>query len=246
MQEAIIAEQLLQRQVRSKRNITISSDAVDSKGGAPFFEYDILGLEFLRELSVDLISSSLDHSGRSWTVSYQPFSSLSDDTLDVSRSGGERSSAITSDQAEKQVRSEHEREQGEIYARIEHAKDELPTKTHKRLRQRFAVLFEFDDEESVRVSPGSVRQLLRFLRKDRKLVCPAITVTDRTNVKAIWRASDSQIFWIEFEPQGDVTYLAFVPNIKRSDGIERTSALSTIEDVLDRAREIGALAWMRS
>ena len=90
MQEAIIAEQLLQRQVRSKRNITISSDAVDGKGGAPFFEYDILGLEFLRELSVDLISSSLDHSARSWTVSYELFSSLSDDTLDVSRSGEAR------------------------------------------------------------------------------------------------------------------------------------------------------------
>lgn len=246
MQEAIIAGQLLQRQARSKRNITISSDAVESKGGAPFLEYDVWGLEFLRELSVDLISSSLEHSARFWTVSYEPFSSLSDDTLDVSISGEERASAITSDQAKKQVRSEHEREQGEIYARIENAKDELPTNTYERLRQRFAVLFGFDDEEPVRVSPGSVRRFLQILRTDNRLRCPGIFITDRRNIKAIWQASESQIFWIEFEPNGDVTYLAFFPNKKRSDGVERISALSTIEDALDRARETGALAWMRS
>ena len=165
--------------------------------------------------------------------------------MDAKRSGGS-SSGVTSDPAEKQAMSEREKERGEIYARMEDVKDELPDETYNRLRQRFEDLFELEDEEPIRVSPGSARQLLQFLRNDRRLRCPGILITDRRNIKAIWQASESQIFWIEFEPNGDVTYLAFVPNIRRSDGIERTSALSTTDDVLDRAREIGALAWMRS
>ena len=91
-----------------------------------------------------------------------------------------------------------------------------------------------------------MRQFLQFVQKEPKLRFPAIVVTDSKNIKAIWQASESQIFWIEFEPNGDVSYLAFSPNKKRSDGIERVSALSAVEVVLQRAKDIGALAWMKT
>ena len=84
------------------------------------------------------------------------------------------------------------------------------------------------------------------MQKDSKLRFPAIVITGRKNIKAIWQASESEIFWIEFEPNGDVTYLAFFPNKNRSDGVERVSALSTAEDVLRRAKKVGALKWMKT
>ena len=246
MQEAVIAGQILRRQARSMTNTAISSDAIISEDRTSIFEYSTENLGFLPDLSIDLISATSDFGAHFWFVSSEAFFSLSSEALDDSQRSGGSSSGVTSDQAEKQAMSEQEKEQGEIYARMEDVKDELPENTYNRLRQRFEDLFELEDEEPIRVSPGSARQLLQFLRKDRRLRCPGIFITDRRNIKAIWQASESQIFWIEFEPNGDVTYLAFFPNKKRSDGVERISALSTIEDALDRARETGALAWMRS
>lgn len=137
-------------------------------------------------------------------------------------------------------------ERDEINVRLEEAKSDLPPAALNRLKERFAFLFEPDEGDPVRISPGSVRQLLQFLRKDRKLRCPSIVITNRQNVKAIWRASEMEIFWIEFEPNGDVTYLAFSPDEKRSDGVERLSGLSTVDAVMDRAKSSGALKWMRS
>ncbi len=149
------------------------------------------------------------------------------------------------DQLTNELRSGSDPQQAQISAQLETAKSYLPSRTVDRLKRRFEFLFEPEEEEEIRISPGSVAQLLRFLRQDRKFRCPSIFITDRQNVKAIWQASESKIFWIEFEPSGDVTYLAFFPNKKRSDGVERQSALSTVEDVLDRAKQTGAVSWMR-
>ena len=144
-----------------------------------------------------------------------------------------------------ELRSGSDPQRAQISAQLEKVKSYLPSRTVDRLKRRFEFLFEPEDEEEIRISPGSVAQLLRFLRQDRKFRCPSIFITDRQNVKAIWQASENKIFWIEFEPSGDVTYLAFFPNEKRSDGVERQSALSTVEDVLDRAKQAGAVNWMR-
>ena len=149
------------------------------------------------------------------------------------------------DQLTNELRSRIDPQRVQISAQLEKAKSYLPSRTVDRLKRRFEFLFEPEDGEEIRISPGSVAQLLRFLQQDKKFRCPSIFITDRQNVKAIWQASESEIFWIEFEPSGDVTYLAFFPNEKRSDGVERQSALSTVEDVLDRAKQAGAVSWMR-
>jgi hypothetical protein len=94
------------------------------------------------------------------------------------------------------------------------------------------------------ISLSSLKQFIRFLLEHSCLQEPSIVVTDRGNVKAIWEYSEKQIFWIEFYPSGDVRYLAFVPNERRSDGIERTASWSTASDVFDRAKSLGATAWM--
>lgn len=94
------------------------------------------------------------------------------------------------------------------------------------------------------LNPLSMKQFLRFLFNHRELKEPGITVTDEGNIKAIWQESKNQIFWIEFSPNEDVRYLAFVPNEKRSDGIERAAGLTTISDIFDRAKEFHATAWM--
>lgn len=94
------------------------------------------------------------------------------------------------------------------------------------------------------LSLSSLKQFIRFLLEHRGLREPSIVATDRGNVKAIWEYSERQIFWIEFYPSGDVRYLAFVPNERRSDGVERTAAWSTASDVFERAQGLGATALM--
>jgi hypothetical protein len=90
----------------------------------------------------------------------------------------------------------------------------------------------------------SIKQFLGFILRHPELKEPGITITNEGNVKAIWHQSNSQIFWIEFFPNNDVRYLAFVPNVRRSDGIERTTGGSTLSDIYNRAKELHAIDWM--
>jgi len=116
--------------------------------------------------------------------------------------------------------------------------------TANRLGQILLLFQEELEPDEQPLSLSSLKQFIRFLIEHRGLREPSIVVTDRGNVKAIWEYSEKQIFWIEFYPSGDVRYLAFVPNERRSDGIERTASWSTASDVFDRAKSLGATAWM--
>ncbi|MBW1946870.1 MAG: hypothetical protein JRI33_02920 [Deltaproteobacteria bacterium] len=97
---------------------------------------------------------------------------------------------------------------------------------------------EYDEQP---LSLQSVKEFLRFIIEHGHFREPYLAVSGEGNVVAIWQKSNAQIFWIEFYPNGDVQYLAYVPNEKRSDGIERTSGRSTILDVYDRAKSLGAI-----
>ncbi|MBM4273367.1 MAG: hypothetical protein FJ128_12835 [Deltaproteobacteria bacterium] len=117
--------------------------------------------------------------------------------------------------------------------------------TAYRLGEILSFQKELESDEQP-LSSFSLKQFLLFLMGHIGLREPSIVVTDRGNVKAIWECSEKQIFWIEFYPSGDVRYLAFVPNERRSDGIERTAGWSTASDVFDRANNLGATVWMIS
>jgi hypothetical protein len=115
--------------------------------------------------------------------------------------------------------------------------------TANRLGQFLLFQEELEPDEQP-LSLSSLKQFIWFLLEHRDIREPSIVVTERGNVKAIWEYSEKQIFWIEFYPSGDVRYLAFVPNQRRSDGVERTAAWSTASDVFERAKSLGATAWM--
>ncbi|MFH1596375.1 MAG: hypothetical protein ABIG94_08430 [Pseudomonadota bacterium] len=115
--------------------------------------------------------------------------------------------------------------------------------TANRLGQILSFQEELEPGEQP-LSLPSLKQFIRFLIEHSDLREPSIVATDRGNVKAIWEYSEKQIFWIEFYPSGDVRYLAFVPNERRSDRVERTAAWSTASDVFERAQSLGATAWM--
>lgn len=108
-------------------------------------------------------------------------------------------------------------------------------------------LISFQDElepDEARLSIDSLKQFIGFMLENNGIREPAFGLTDRGNIKAIWEFSEKQIFWIEFFPSGDVRYLAFVPNERRTDQVERTAGGSTVKDVLKRAKELGALPWI--
>jgi hypothetical protein len=107
------------------------------------------------------------------------------------------------------------------------------------------LLFQEEDETDAEpLSLLSMKQLIKFLINHSRLREPSIVVTDEGRLKAIWELSESQIFWIEFYPSGDVRYLSFVPNEARSDGVECTAGWSTMKDVYHRAESLGATSWM--
>lgn len=250
MQEAIVARQILQQQAANRRDVTVASDAIrgDMSHATLGYSTELENVPFEEVTFVGPDTSDLHLTGWSFlSVNYTfglPVPSPM--VLDITESDETFSTTVTSDQIEDGGAALLRNERGEIYARLEDAKLGLGPASYTRIKRRLDFLFEPDDGQDVRISPGSMRQFLQFMQKNRKLRFPAIVITDKKNIKAIWRVSGNEIFWIEFEPNGDVTYLAFFPNDKRSDGIERTSALSTAEDVSARAKTIGALRWMRS
>lgn len=96
------------------------------------------------------------------------------------------------------------------------------------------------------LSLESLKEFIQFLLENARLKEPYLAASPEGNIVAIWQKSDEQLFWIEFYPNGDVQYLAFMPNDKRSDGIERTSGISTRSDVYNRAESLGIISWIKN
>lgn len=259
MQEALVAQRILQQQAMTrhilqqqasdKQYITVASDSIRGGIKLVIYEHDLEIVDVPGGEFTDVTFKNFGSGESGWLYDLGEYNFVAPLRSRVTRSMTDSdetfSTTVTSDQIEDEGAVRLRNERGEIFARLEDAKFGLGPETYTRLKRRLDFLFEPDDGQDVRISPGSMRQFLQFVQKEPKLRFPAIVVTDRKNIKAIWQASESQIFWIEFEPNGDVSYLAFSPNKKRSDGIERVSALSAVEDVLRRAKEIGALAWMK-
>lgn len=260
MQEALVAQRILQQQAMTrhilqqqasnKQYTTVASDSIHGGFTVVIYGHDLEDLAVPVGEFTDVTFKNFEPGESGWLYDLGGGTFVAPLRSRVTRGMTDRgetfSATVTSDQIEDEGAARLRNERGEIFARLEDAKFGLGAETYTRLKRRLNFLFEPDDGQDVRISPGSMRQFLQFMQNNRKLRFPAIVITDKKNVKAIWRASESEIFWIEFEPNGDVTYLAFFPNDKRSDGIERTSALSTAEDVSARAKTMGALGWMRS
>ena len=249
LQQQAMARHILQQQASDKQYTAVASDSIHGGIKLVIYGHDleivtVPGGEFTD------VTFNFEPGESGWLYDLGEYTSVAPLRSRVTRGMTDSdeifSTTVTSDQIEDEGAARLRNERGEIYARLEIAKFGLGPETYTRLKRRLDFLFEPDDGQDVRISPGSMRQFLQFVQKEPKLRFPAIVVTDRKNIKAIWQASESQIFWIEFEPNGDVSYLAFSPNKTRSDGIERVSALSAVEVVLRRAKEIGALAWMKT
>lgn len=96
------------------------------------------------------------------------------------------------------------------------------------------------------LSLESLKEFIQFLLENARLEEPYLAVSPEGNIVATWQKSDKQLFWIEFYPNGDVQYLAFIPNDKKSDGIERVSGISTRSNVCNRAESLGIIPWIKS
>ena len=249
LRQQAMARHILQQQASDKQYTAVASDSIHGGIKLVIYGHD-LEIVTLPGGEFTDVTFNFEPGESGWLYDLSEYTFVAPLQSRVTRgmtdSDETFSTTVTSDQIEDESAARLRNERGEIYARLEIAKFGLGPETYNRLKRRLDFLFEPDDGQDVRISPGSMRQFLQFVQKEPKLRFPAIVVTDSKNIKAIWQASESQIFWIEFEPNGDVSYLAFSPNKKRSDGIERVSALSAVEVVLQRAKDIGALAWMKT
>ena len=166
LQQQAMARHILQQRASDKQNITVASDAIHGAISRLTYGHDleiaaVPGREF-----TDVIFKNFDLDESGWLYDLREYASVASLRSRVTRvmtvSDDSSSFFVTSDQLEDKVGAELRKEQGEIFARLEDAKFGLGPETYTRLKQRLDFLFEPDDGQDVRVSPGSMRQFLQF------------------------------------------------------------------------------------
>jgi hypothetical protein len=89
----------------------------------------------------------------------------------------------------------------------------------------------------------SLHYFVEFLRANRALRCPAVSVTPDGNIYASWRSGPHRLFSIHFLPDGKVRFVIFKPNDKHPSDIIRLSGIATVDVILGTAAPHGILAW---
>ena len=168
LQQQAMARHILQQQISDQQYTTVASDFIQGATMWVTYGHDLEIANVPVGEITDIVTDISDlgesvwwvHSGSYAITSVIPSSAL----WDIAERSGAPTS-ITFDDFENEAGAEYQKEQGEIYGRLEGAKSTLNTEIYNRLKQRFDFLFEPEDGQQIRVSPGSVRQFNAELGK---------------------------------------------------------------------------------
>lgn len=100
------------------------------------------------------------------------------------------------------------------------------------------------DEDQQHVNFLSFKNFIYFLINNDRVAIPSFVITEKGNVRALWRKSKQQHFAVEFHPDNEVTFVAFVPNIKNSSNTYRSSGKINQSILFDIANTLGANKWI--
>lgn len=120
------------------------------------------------------------------------------------------------------------------------------------LVQRLHYLEDVSEEEYPEqglMSESSLRFFLHFAQwltstyLDANL--PDIVLTPDGNILAIWNPEKNRYFSLSFQNDGNVCFVAFFPNSRRSSRINRMTGVSTVDDILTAVNFPRLLGWIQ-
>lgn len=104
------------------------------------------------------------------------------------------------------------------------------------LALRLSELFD-DSKEEFPYGPGirlsSLRNFYNFLKMNKTLKRPAVSLSPDFNIYASWKGSDSEVFSAHFVSDTDVRYVVLVPNEKYPEKQRLGSGTTTYDDVMN-------------
>lgn len=123
----------------------------------------------------------------------------------------------------------------------------LSTPERERLAKRLLQL-ETDAKEEGEpgcsgISIPSLRNFVNFLKTNKELLIPLISLTSEGNIYASWKASLNRIFSVHFLGDSNVRFVIFRPNDKHPDKTIRLSGSATADIVVEIAAKQGFRSW---
>jgi len=99
--------------------------------------------------------------------------------------------------------------------------------------------------DSCGISSGSLRSFKDFLSLHPRVRYPGITLTPSGNVYARWKGDHKSLLSIQFLPDLRVRFVAFVPNQKHPDELNRVSGNDFVDTVMDNLNKAyGVHNWV--
>lgn len=115
------------------------------------------------------------------------------------------------------------------------------------LASRLEYLNEIAEEEGPEqseLSAESLRMFVKFLELTPDLKFPGVVLPPSGNIRVQWRAAANKLFVAEFYSDGDVRFVIFRPDPKRSGHTIRLSGTASVESLLTIAELHGVLEWV--
>jgi len=129
---------------------------------------------------------------------------------------------------------------------ISFIRKELKKSFSEKLANRLSFLYKVSQEESPgeeAISFESLRNFIFFLNTSTKLKYPDVVLSPLNNIRAQWRAASNRHFAAEFLPTGDVSFVIFSPDFKKTEKIIRLSGITSVESLIDTTAPHGVLHW---
>jgi hypothetical protein len=123
----------------------------------------------------------------------------------------------------------------------------LPVRYREKLTIRLSELQKAMQEEELEsrgISVGSLHYFVEFLKTNRALRCPAISVTPDRNIYASWKSGPDRVFSVQFLPDSNVRFVIFCPNDKHPAQAVRISGTATVDVLMSVAVPHGVLSWI--
>ena len=86
--------------------------------------------------------------------------------------------------------------------------------------------------------------MLNFFAENHRLIVPSVFLNRLGLFSASWRPAKNKLASLVFQPEGDVSWLVFVPSGPVPDEIEEAAGRCAQSEVVYRLRKFGATDWM--
>lgn len=127
-----------------------------------------------------------------------------------------------------------------------YVREELRATFAERLAKRLHYLARISEEEypeQAPISRESLEDFVAFLKATPNLAYPGVVLTPSGNIQAEWRKANKRHLAVEFVGNGDVHFVVFAPDPRKSYKTTRASGVATVESLMDIVRPYGVDSW---